>query len=59
MDGQELQSLAEAHDAARDQTIGLVLAISSSIFIGSSFIVKKRGLRMAGSSGVRAGARGF
>lgn len=38
-----------------EQTIGLVLAISSSIFIGSSFIVKKRGLRIAGSTGLRAG----
>ncbi|MEW5307685.1 MAG: hypothetical protein WDW36_010063 [Sanguina aurantia] len=42
-----------------DQTIGLLLAISSSIFIGSSFIIKKRGLRLAGSSGLRAGAGGF
>ena len=40
-----------------DQMIGLILAISSSIFIGSSFIVKKRGLRVAASSGhLRAGA---
>lgn len=38
-----------------DQTIGLLLAISSSVFIGSSFILKKRGLRLAGSSGLRAG----
>lgn len=40
---------------AREHTIGLALALSSSIFIGSSFIVKKRGLRIAGQSGVRAG----
>jgi hypothetical protein len=39
-----------------DQSIGLALAVSSSIFIGSSFIVKKQGLRLAGSSGLRAGA---
>ena len=38
-----------------DQLIGLVLAISSSLFIGASFIIKKRGLRLAGSSGLRAG----
>lgn len=38
-----------------EQTIGLALALSSSIFIGSSFIIKKRGLRVAGSSGLRAG----
>ena len=41
--------------ARRDQLIGLVLAISSSVFIGSSFIIKKRGLRIAASSGLRAG----
>jgi hypothetical protein len=40
-----------------DQSIGLALAVSSSIFIGSSFIVKKQGLRIAGSSGLRAGAQ--
>ena len=40
-----------------DQTIGLVLAISSSLFIGASFIIKKRGLRLAGSTGIRAGER--
>lgn len=39
-----------------DQMIGLLLALSSSIFIGSSFVIKKRGLRRAGSTGVRAGA---
>ncbi|EFN58445.1 hypothetical protein CHLNCDRAFT_19917 [Chlorella variabilis] len=42
-----------------DQMIGLLLALSSSIFIGSSFVIKKRGLRRAGSTGVRAGAGGF
>jgi hypothetical protein len=39
----------------KEQSIGLGLAISSSIFIGSSFIIKKRGLRVAGASGLRAG----
>ena len=38
-----------------DQAKGLVLALSSSIFIGSSFIVKKKGLRLASASGLRAG----
>lgn len=38
-----------------DNIKGLVLAISSSFFIGASFIVKKKGLKKAGSSGVRAG----
>ena len=46
---------AEVSAAVSDQSIGLVLAISSSVFIGSSFIVKKRGLRIAGSTGLRAG----
>lgn len=35
--------------------MGLALAVSSSVFIGSSFIIKKRGLRVAGASGLRAG----
>ena len=35
---------------------GLGLAISSSVFIGSSFIIKKKGLlRVSQSSGLRAG----
>lgn len=38
-----------------DQARGLALACSSAIFIGSSFIIKKKGLRVAGSSGTRAG----
>ena len=38
--------------------IGLVLAISSSIFIGSSFILKKKGLLQLAKKGVtRAGKR--
>ncbi|KAI4388802.1 hypothetical protein MLD38_001099 [Melastoma candidum] len=42
-----------------DNIKGLVLALSSSFFIGASFIVKKKGLKKAGSSGVRAGAGGY
>lgn len=38
-----------------DNVHGLVLAISSSVFIGSSFIIKKKGLKKAGVSGIRAG----
>ncbi|KAM6579035.1 hypothetical protein CsatB_030872 [Cannabis sativa] len=37
-----------------DNIKGLVLALSSSFFIGASFIVKKKGLKKAGASGVRA-----
>ncbi|KAJ8467392.1 hypothetical protein OPV22_029944 [Ensete ventricosum] len=42
-----------------DNIRGLVLALSSSLFIGSSFIVKKKGLKRAGVHGVRAGSGGF
>ncbi|KAI8003213.1 putative magnesium transporter NIPA2 [Camellia lanceoleosa] len=42
-----------------DNIHGLVLALTSSIFIGSSFIVKKKGLKIAGSSGTRAGSGGY
>jgi hypothetical protein len=38
-----------------DNINGVILAVSSSIFIGSSFIIKKKGLKKAGASGVRAG----
>ena len=38
--------------------VGLVLAISSSIFIGSSFILKKKGLLQLANKGVtRAGKK--
>ncbi|XP_015689415.1 probable magnesium transporter NIPA2 isoform X1 [Oryza brachyantha] len=42
-----------------DNVRGLTLAISSSAFIGSSFVIKKIGLKKAGDSGVRAGSGGF
>jgi hypothetical protein len=38
-----------------DNVKGLILAISSSLFIGASFIVKKKGLKKAGASNLRAG----
>jgi len=38
-----------------DNVIGLCLALSSSIFIGSSFIIKKMGLKKAATNGNRAG----
>ncbi|KAF7840171.1 putative magnesium transporter NIPA6 [Senna tora] len=38
---------------------GFVLALASSAFIGSSFIIKKKGLRRAGSNGLRAGVGGY
>ncbi|KAL6651709.1 hypothetical protein ACP70R_010634 [Stipagrostis hirtigluma subsp. patula] len=42
-----------------DNIKGLVLALSSSLFIGASFIIKKKGLKKAASSGVRAGVGGY
>ena len=43
-----------------DFIIGLVLAVSSSLFIGTSFIVKKKGLlRIARTSASRAGSGGY
>ncbi|GJP38650.1 hypothetical protein CLOM_g13815 [Closterium sp. NIES-68] len=41
-----------------DRSKGLVLAIASSVFIGGSFIVKKKALRMSAVSGIRAGMGG-
>lgn len=41
---------------SEDNLKGFVLALLSSLFIGSSFIIKKKGLRRAAAaSGVRAG----
>eukprot|EP00879_Flechtneria_rotunda_P033054 GHRR01036577.1.p1 GENE.GHRR01036577.1~~GHRR01036577.1.p1 ORF type:complete len:476 (+),score=107.28 GHRR01036577.1:532-1959(+) len=42
-----------------ERSTGFALAVSSSAFIGSSFVIKKRGLRAAGATGIRAGAGGF
>ncbi|GAB2229709.1 hypothetical protein Droror1_Dr00013961 [Drosera rotundifolia] len=61
------ESVAAATDAgwdgykgmSSDNIKGLVLALSSSFFIGASFIVKKKGLKKAGASGVRAGFGGY
>ncbi|KAK3013681.1 hypothetical protein RJ639_009164 [Escallonia herrerae] len=44
---------------SHDNVHGLVLALSSSIFIGSSFIIKKKGLKKAGATGIRAGSGGY
>ena len=44
----------------KDFYIGLALAISSSAFIGTSFIIKKKGLlRVARTSSSRAGSGGY
>ena len=41
-----------------ENTKGVALALMSSLFIGASFIIKKKGLLAAGQSGVRASAGG-
>ncbi|KAL2942814.1 putative magnesium transporter NIPA6 [Bienertia sinuspersici] len=38
---------------------GVILACVSSAFIGSSFIIKKKGLKRAGVAGIRAGVGGY
>ncbi|XP_034691798.1 probable magnesium transporter NIPA6 isoform X2 [Vitis riparia] len=38
---------------------GVLLAVVSSAFIGSSFIIKKKGLKKAGASGPRASVGGY
>ncbi|XP_047342231.1 probable magnesium transporter NIPA6 [Impatiens glandulifera] len=42
-----------------DNLIGFCLAVASSAFIGSSFIIKKKGLQKAGASGPRASSGGY
>ncbi|KAJ1696947.1 hypothetical protein LUZ63_005459 [Rhynchospora breviuscula] len=42
-----------------DNAKGFLLALSSSAFIGSSFVIKKIGLKKAGESGVSASSGGF
>ncbi|KAJ4766352.1 magnesium transporter NIPA (DUF803) [Rhynchospora pubera] len=42
-----------------DNVKGLLLALSSSAFIGASFIIKKKGLKKAGESGLAAGNGGY
>ncbi|KAM3376856.1 putative magnesium transporter NIPA6 [Capsicum galapagoense] len=42
-----------------ENTTGLVLAIVSSLFIGTSFILKKKGLKRAAAAGTPAGVGGY
>ncbi|XP_073029238.1 probable magnesium transporter NIPA6 isoform X2 [Primulina eburnea] len=42
-----------------DNTRGLILAMLSSLFIGTSFILKKKGLQKAAAAGTRAGFGGY
>ncbi|KAF2297417.1 hypothetical protein GH714_023292 [Hevea brasiliensis] len=56
----EVRAMADSDKGMSSDNIkGLVLALSSSLFIGASFIVKKKGLKKAGASGLRAGAGGY
>ncbi|XP_058007084.1 probable magnesium transporter NIPA4 isoform X1 [Hevea brasiliensis] len=56
----QTQSWADTYKGMSSDNIkGLILALSSSIFIGASFIVKKKGLKKAGASGIRAGSGGY
>ncbi|XP_068661612.1 probable magnesium transporter NIPA3 isoform X2 [Aristolochia californica] len=57
--GSATASWAPYKGMSSDNIKGLVLALSSSCFIGASFIVKKKGLKKAGASGVRAGVGGY
>ena len=45
----------EAQMTISENSKGLILAMASSAFIGSSFILKKKGLKRAGATGARAG----
>lgn len=58
-DVQELYAHIDATLLAGDNGRGIALALSSSLLIGSSFIIKKRGLQLAGSTGLRAGEGGY
>ncbi|KAF3681138.1 putative N-acetylglucosaminyl-phosphatidylinositol de-N-acetylase-like [Capsicum annuum] len=49
-------SFGDPQQISSDNVKGLCLALSSSLFIGSSFIIKKKGLQKAGASGLRAGS---
>ena len=39
-----------------DNDKGLVLAVASSVFVGSRFILKKKGLKRAAADGTPAGS---
>ncbi|CAM8921630.1 unnamed protein product [Rhodiola kirilowii] len=52
-------SASGLHASISDNLLGFILAVASSAFIGSSFIIKKKGLKRAGASGSRAGSGGY
>eukprot|EP00249_Psilotum_nudum_P014576 c24896_g1_i1 orf=945-2009(-) len=52
----ESSSRSSSMHLSSDNVKGLILALTSILFIGASFIVKKKGLKRAGASGMKAGA---
>lgn len=61
MSGNGSNGVSVDRDNSSEQSIGVLLASVSSIFIGASFIIKKKGLRRAGSKlgQIRAGSGGY
>ena len=53
------RSLLSEEASISDNLKGFILAAASGVFIGSSFIIKKLGLKRAGASGARAGLFSF
>ena len=58
-DGLLLDTMSPPAPSEGTSTIGLALAMSSSLAIGASFIIKKKGLKRAAVGGVRAGSGGY
>ena len=54
-----LETMSPPAPSEGTSTIGLALAMSSSLAIGASFIIKKKGLKRAAVGGVRAGSGGY
>lgn len=52
-------AVGETAMGVSDNTRGLILAMASSLFIGTSFILKKKGLHRAAAAGTRAGMAEF
>eukprot|EP00049_Salpingoeca_infusionum_P010815 m.186582 g.186582 ORF g.186582 m.186582 type:complete len:127 (+) comp14757_c0_seq5:181-561(+) len=49
----------ETKQHVSDNTVGFLLAVGSSLFIGASFVMKKKGLIRSRASGTAAGDGGF
>ncbi|EOX97750.1 Non-imprinted in Prader-Willi/Angelman syndrome region protein [Theobroma cacao] len=57
--GALIDVIKEREMGLSDNSKGVILAVASSAFIGSSFILKKKGLKRAGATGTRAGVGGY